>query len=100
MLSLSHLFSFLFFSTAPSFFPSDCTVYKRKRFFFYFYFLAVALFLFSNLFMFCFVFFPSRRGIRWCGRGRVGWRRRDERRRVRRGLWGGTTHFVCMKVFL
>lgn len=22
------------------------------------------------------------------------------RRRVRRGLWGGTTHFVCMKVFL
>lgn len=23
----------------------------------------------------------------------------EERRRVRRGLWGGTTHFVCMKVF-
>lgn len=99
MLSLSHLFSFLFFSTAPSFSPPTA-LFINVSVFFYFYFLAVALFLFSNLFMFCFVFFPSRRGIRWCGRGRVGWRRRDERRRVRRGLWGGTTHFVCMKVFL
>lgn len=58
MLSLSHLFSFLFFSTAPSFFPSDCTVYKRKHFFsisifwpwLYFYFLIYL----------CFVFFFHR----------------------------------------
>lgn len=51
----------------------------------------------SSIFI-LFYFFNWDVGL-WCGRRRVGWRRRDERRRVRRGLWGGTTHFVCMKVF-